>query len=77
MTLFRAGVDRLDARDGRVDELGGDSVASSHQCGECRRVVPAERVVHLVVRPSDQCGMRPPLTRMVWPDTKAESSDSR
>ena len=45
-------------------------VAAPHQLGQSGRVVVAEYVAH-------QCGTRPPLTTIVWPETNAESSESR
>ena len=43
------GVDGLDATDRRVDELEWRPLALSYQCGQRRRIVLAERVVHQAI----------------------------
>ena len=60
----------LDALDGGVDQFGRMNLPTRHERSQSGGVVVPEDVAH-------QCGTRPPLTTIVWPETNAESSESR
>ena len=68
------GVERRVARFGAFDrgvhQLAGVHLVAVNEVGQRRRV-------EVVVLGKHQCGCRPPSTTIVWPDTNAESSDSR
>ncbi len=63
-------IKRLDPGDRRLDELARVHVALGHELGEPGGVVVVEEIAH-------QFGIRPPLTMIVWPETKAESSERK
>ena len=64
-------VARLGALDRGVHQLAGMDVAAPDEVGQ------RGGVEVVVLGDRHQYGTRPPLTTIVWPETKAESSDSR